>query len=325
MHQPVFHRGRLGAPAPAAVLLLALCLLAVGAQAVNETANTSVPVAGDGQNIDRLEFIPTPVVTAQPTPTLCAYADAYPMPNFTADRTRGPAPLTVRFTDASSEWAYEWHWDFGDGSSSTEENPAHTFASPGVYPVSLTIRENDHIDGCVFVHMWYDPNFALSTKRVNVTVVGTDPTPYKPLAIPGRIQAEDYNLGGEGVAYHDTTAGNSGGAYRQDGVDIETGGGVTNVGWIRNGEYLTYTAIVAEAGNYTLTARVASPNSGRAAYLSVDGVQAATIRSRTPGPSTCTGTSRRTCTSASLCRPRRRRPRPWRSRHRSRSRPARTP
>ena len=49
------------------------------------------------------------------------------------------------------------------------------------------------------------------------------PAPYKPLSVPGRIQAEDYNLGGEGVAYHDTTPGNTGGAYRQDDVDIETG------------------------------------------------------------------------------------------------------
>jgi hypothetical protein len=103
------------------------------------------------------------------------------------------------------------------------------------------------------------------------------PTPYKPLAIPGTIEAEDYDLGGEGVAYHDTTPGNLGGAYRQDDVDIETVGGVTNVGWIRNGEYLTWTATVQSAGAYTMTARVASPNSGRTAALSVDGAPAGTI------------------------------------------------
>ena len=102
-------------------------------------------------------------------------------------------------------------------------------------------------------------------------------TPYKPLAIPGTIQAEDYNLGGEGVAYHDTTPGNSGGAYRADGVDIEVQGGITNVGWIRNGEFLTYTASVAEAGQYTMSARVASPNSGRTFAVSVDGAAAGTI------------------------------------------------
>ena len=109
------------------------------------------------------------------------------------------------------------------------------------------------------------------------TPTPVSPEPYKPLAIPGTIQAEDYNLGGEGVAYHDTTPGNSGGAYRHDDVDIETAGGITNVGWIRNGEYLTYTANITTAGAYTMTARVASPNSGRTMALSVDGSSIATI------------------------------------------------
>jgi PKD repeat protein len=275
MHRTAFHRGQRHPLAPAALLLLALCLLTAGVQAANETANTRMSVAGDGLTIDGI--VPTPTVTPTPTTTVCAYADSYPMPNFKVDRTSGPAPLTVQFTDMSSEWAYDWHWDFGDGSTSTEENPVHTFNNSGVYPVSLTIRENDHFDGCVFVHIWNDPNFALSTKRVNVTVGGTDPTPYKPLAIPGRIEAEDYNLGGEGVAYHDNTAGNSGGAYRSDNVDIETQGGGTNVGWIRNGEYLTYTVNVTQPGQYAMTARVASPNEARTIALSVDGAPPVTI------------------------------------------------
>ena len=102
-------------------------------------------------------------------------------------------------------------------------------------------------------------------------------TPFKPLAIPGTIQAEDYDLGGDAVGYHDTTIGNSGGAYRQDHVDIETIAGVTNVGWIREYEWLQYTATVAQAGSYTMTARVASPNSGRTITVTVDGAPVGTI------------------------------------------------
>ena len=225
---------------------------------------------GDGQNLDWIEFAP-------PAQTPCGFADTYPMPNFTADRTHGPAPLTVRFTDTSSEFAYDWQWSFGDGTSSTDQDPVHTFIAPGVYPVSLVIREHDHWAGCIWVHYWYDPTYPLSTRTVNVTVEGTGPTPYKPLAIPGTIQAEDYNLGGEGIAYHDTTSANEGGAYRTDGVDIETRGSTTNVGWIRSGEFLTYTASVAASGQYTMSARVASPNSGRTIAVSVDGASAATI------------------------------------------------
>jgi hypothetical protein len=95
---------------------------------------------------------------------------------------------------------------------------------------------------------------------------GPFPAPYRPHAVPCRIEAEDYDVGG----FSDTTPGNSGGAYRHDDVDIETAGGVTNVGWIRNGEYLTYTVTVAEAGAYDVIARVASPNSGRTMTLAVD-------------------------------------------------------
>ena len=47
------------------------------------------------------------------------------------------------------------------------------------------------------------------------------PGPYRTLVVPGTIEAEDYDNGGEGVATIDTVAGNQGGAYRSDDVDIE--------------------------------------------------------------------------------------------------------
>lgn len=96
------------------------------------------------------------------------------------------------------------------------------------------------------------------------------PAPYTQHPVPGRIQAEDYDLGGEGIAYHDTTSGNTGGAYRHDDVDIETAGGITDVGWIRDGEWLIYTLNVPEGGPYLMTARVATPNEGLSAWISVN-------------------------------------------------------
>jgi DNA-binding beta-propeller fold protein YncE len=118
---------------------------------------------------------------------------------------------------------------------------------------------------------------------------GPTPTPaagpYRPHTVPGRIEVEDYDIGGEGVAYHDTTPGNTGGAYRQDDVDIErfAAEGSPSVGWVRNGEWLTYTATISTAGTYTMKARVANPNLPRRAVLSVDGVQKATITVPTTG------------------------------------------
>ncbi|MBI2933732.1 MAG: carbohydrate-binding protein [Planctomycetes bacterium] len=95
------------------------------------------------------------------------------------------------------------------------------------------------------------------------------------IAVPGRVQAEDYKAGGEGVGYHDTDAVNQGGAYRQDGVDIQatsdTGGGY-NVGWIRTGEWLAYNVRVGTAGSYAVTARVASgATATKSIHLEVDG------------------------------------------------------
>jgi PKD repeat protein len=58
--------------------------------------------------------------------------------DFSADPTSGEAPLTVEFTD-ESDGAVSWLWDFGDGTTSTEQNPTHTYTHAGEYTVSLEI------------------------------------------------------------------------------------------------------------------------------------------------------------------------------------------
>ncbi len=91
-------------------------------------------------------------------------------------------------------------------------------------------------------------------------------------AIPGRIEAENYDSGGEGVAYHDTTSDNSGNQYRSEDVDIETcGEGGYNVGWIAGGEWLEYTVYVATAGTYNIELRVASQTDGGNLHIEFDG------------------------------------------------------
>src|SRR4030095_12850546 len=60
--------------------------------------------------------------------------------DFTASKTRGPAPLAVQFTDASrGSVAQGWLWDFGDGSISQEQNPSHMFTSDGSYTVTIAV------------------------------------------------------------------------------------------------------------------------------------------------------------------------------------------
>lgn len=64
---------------------------------------------------------------------------AAPTADFTADPVSGPIPLDVNFTDQSTGDITSWHWDFGDGSTSTEQDPSHTYTDSGIYTVSLTV------------------------------------------------------------------------------------------------------------------------------------------------------------------------------------------
>ena len=96
----------------------------------------------------------------------------------------------------------------------------------------------------------------------------SDSTPYlgfRPIA-PCTIQAENYDNGGEGVAYHDYEPANRSGYYRSDGVDIETttdNGANYNVSYMMNGEWLKYSINVPVAGNYTVRLRVAGYCNGK--------------------------------------------------------------
>jgi PKD repeat protein len=61
-----------------------------------------------------------------------------PVADFTATPTSGTAPLAVSFTDTSTGSPTSWSWDFGDGGTSTAQNPSHTYSSAGTYDVSMT-------------------------------------------------------------------------------------------------------------------------------------------------------------------------------------------
>ncbi len=93
-----------------------------------------------------------------------------------------------------------------------------------------------------------------------------------PLAIPGRIELEDFDIGADGVAYHDCDAANNGGQYRpSSGVDIEEcGEGGYNVGWLCETEWLEYTVDIAIPGPYIAEARVASQSTGGPFSLELD-------------------------------------------------------
>jgi len=126
---------------------------------------------------------------------------------------------------------------------------------------------------------------AVATDTEGNTVQATMPlqvnvpqTPYggTPHAVPGTIQLEEYDLGGNGFAYFDETDSNEGGAdFRMDeDVDLEdcddTGGGY-NLGWSTAGEWLEYTVDVAHAGTYDIVLRASTEGDGKTISLTSDG------------------------------------------------------
>ncbi len=69
-----------------------------------------------------------------------------PAAEFTGSPTSGVAPLTVNFTDATTNMVTSWLWSFGDGGMSTLQNPSNTFTTVGTYTVSLTATGPGGVD-----------------------------------------------------------------------------------------------------------------------------------------------------------------------------------
>ncbi len=133
-----------------------------------------------------------------------------------------------------------------------------------------------------------------STRMIVSRVYGQPPVPIQgplgtaPVVIPATIQAEEYDRGGEGLGYHDATAGNSWNQYRTDDVDIQTTGdaaGGFNVGWIEAGEWLEFTIEAPAAAAYPVSLRVAADPAGTASisfHLELDGVDVTGTQSTPP-------------------------------------------
>jgi formylglycine-generating enzyme len=99
------------------------------------------------------------------------------------------------------------------------------------------------------------------------------------VVLPGTIEGENYDAGGEGSSYHDMDAENTGATYgcrfrTAEGVDIEPcqdpEGGLFNIAWAQPGEWTQYSVTVSKGGQYRMDARVATTWPGRF-HLDLDG------------------------------------------------------
>ncbi|MGA2933788.1 MAG: PKD domain-containing protein [Methanomicrobiales archaeon] len=100
----------------------------------DEGSNTSTE-----ENYITVGAVPTaaPILVLTLVPTTAPPPSA-PVASFIDDPILGSAPLTVQFTDLSDGSPTSWHWDFGDGGTSTDQNPSYTYTTPGSYTVTLT-------------------------------------------------------------------------------------------------------------------------------------------------------------------------------------------
>ncbi|MBO4800316.1 MAG: endo-1,4-beta-xylanase [Bacteroidaceae bacterium] len=163
-------------------------------------------------------------------------------------------------------------------------------------PVAVEIRARlrtkaiDHIDFyvknqllCTFTEAPYTTEFTpetLGRHELKAVVVATDGTEYQRLsgvtafnprapyngaiALPGTLQAENFDTGADGIAFHDSDSKNEGtNAYRNNGagVDIVKSGSGYSIGYTADGEWLEYTVEVKEAGLYEFDAYMAADNS----------------------------------------------------------------
>lgn len=98
--------------------------------------------------------------------------------------------------------------------------------------------------------------------------------------LPGKIEMEDYDLGGQGIAYYDKDVENQGEAYRNDGVDIVTVDSISDakgyaIGYTQEGEWTEYSIAVEKTAPYFYKAHVASGLDFSSFIIMVDGKQVA--------------------------------------------------
>ena len=121
----------------------------------------------------------------------------------------------------------------------------------------------------------------------SIDVRGNTPYSGAPVSLPAsRLEAERFDYGGEGIAYHDTTAGNAFGIFRFEDVDVgvvQDGSGSYHVGAVASTEWVEYLVNITATGSYNLRLRYASANpTASTVHVDLDGAALTGSRSLSP-------------------------------------------
>ncbi|MBX9852975.1 MAG: family 16 glycosylhydrolase [Cytophagaceae bacterium] len=175
-----------------------------------------------------------------------------PVANFSSSKATACTGESITFTNSSTGEVTGYTWNFGSGATpatATGVGPHNvTYASTGAKTITLSAT---------------GPG-GTNTKTASVTINTCPPPPPPPgdqtpyggtrRSIPGKIEAEHFDDGGQNIAYFDNSAGNTPAAFRNTDVDIEPStdaGGGYNVGYVAAGEWLEYSVNIVSAGDYT--------------------------------------------------------------------------
>ena len=157
-----------------------------------------------------------------------------------------------------------------------------TYVSPYQMTWNNVLAGKYHITCIAFSNTGF--NSTSDTINVNVgSTVLTSPYGGTPARVPGTIEAENFDLGGQNNSYYDADTPNDGGQYRTtEGVDIEscsdTGGGY-DVGWNAIKEWRQYTISVKDSGTFQIGARVSSTSTTGSMHFEIDGIDVTGIMS----------------------------------------------
>jgi hypothetical protein len=174
------------------------------------------------------------------------------------------SPIGFEWHDAELNGGDEYTWDLAEGTHTLEI----ACGNDGVLLDEVFVTSDSQVLG----------GYGQSAGDANESDESPEQAPYADHDL-SRIEAEDFDTGGEGVAYNDDGDGNAGGAYRDTNVDIEETtdeGGGYNVGWIGDGEWWEYTVEIPDGGEYDLSARLAGKNA-TTLDVAVDGSKVATV------------------------------------------------
>ena len=138
---------------------------------------------------------------------------------------------------------------------------ATSASAPGTYDITVSGAEAGN----------YNISYAKGTLTIEKKDEPATRSPFKgEISLPGTLEAENFDKGGEGITYHDNDAEDHGGTnYRSGddlGMDIVTGNGGYAIGWTNGGEWIEYSVNVAKAGKYTYEAIISNGTADKGGF-----------------------------------------------------------